>query len=76
MTENEILDISLREEHVSGWLHTEIKKLYDEVVKCAQLVEASKEDVKKAKDMLAGFEYKLEEARTLLSYLRELESRE
>lgn len=63
-------------EHISGWLRTEIKKLHDEVVKCAQWVEESKEDVKKTKDMLAAFEYRLEAARTLLSYLKELVARE
>ena len=76
MTEKVVLSRLRNEEHVSGWLHTELKKWYDEVVKCAQWVEESKEDVKKARNMLAGFEYQLEEARTVLSFLKKLEARD
>lgn len=66
----------MTEEIVNGWIRTEIKKLEADILKCENWVEESKADVKQAKHMLAGFEYKLEQAKTLRSYLKELEARE
>ncbi len=65
----------MKEEHIIGWLEHQKLIMDKEILNLEKWVGESKEDVKKAKDSLSGFEYKLEEAKTLRSYIDELEKK-
>jgi hypothetical protein len=63
----------MKEEYIIGWLDHQKLIMDKEILNLEIWVEESKEDVKKAKDALSGFEYRLEEAKTIRSYMDELE---
>ena len=63
----------MKEEHIIGWLESQMKIMDKEIVNLAKWVSESKEHLEIAKRELAGFEYRLEGAKALRSYMDELE---
>ena len=60
------------EEHILGWLETQMKILDKEIVDLAKWVSQAKEEVKKSIKDLSGLEYRLEGAKAQRSYMDEL----
>ena len=62
----------MKEEHILGWIDHQKLIMDKEIVNLEKWVEQSRVDVKKEKDALSGFEYRLERARILRSYMDEI----
>lgn len=60
------------EEHILGWLETQKLVLDKEILNLEKWVSQSRDEVKKSIQDLSGFEYRLEGAKALRSYLDEL----
>ena len=63
----------MTEEHIIGWLESQMKIMDKEIFNLEKWVSQAKEEVKKSIQDLSGFEYRLERAKVLRSYLDELE---
>ena len=66
----------MSEEHILGWLESQKKIMDKEIVNLAKWVSQAQEDLEKSIQALSGFEYRLEGAKALRSYMDELERKQ
>lgn len=59
-------------EEIIGWLEHQMKLMDKEIFNLEKWVSEAKEDLRKSKQALSGFEYRLDRALTLKIYMAEL----
>ena len=62
----------MKEEHIIGWLESQMKIMDKEIVNLAKWVSQAQKDLEKSIQELSGLEYRLEGAKALRSYMDEL----
>ena len=62
----------MKEEHILGWLESQMKVMDNEIVNLAKWVSQAQKDLEKSIQELSGLEYRLEGAKALRSYMDEL----